>query len=126
MSLKNNNTISDERFVGGETKMLKFYIRDEHKIPVDLNGYTATLKVCKWGDYNNVILERECEIDADTTLGLIRYNLVSGDTNTWSDGIYSFQLTLLYSDQIAYKKQGVWYVKGVIGWWKKVHLYITL
>lgn len=115
MALQNSSTLKDEKFVAGETKTLKFNIRDKYETPVDLNGYTATLKVCKWGDYNNVILERECEIDTDTTLGLVKYNLVSDDTNTWIDGIYSFQLTLLYSDQIAYKKQGVWYIKGVIG-----------
>lgn len=110
-----NNTLQDEHFIAGETKTLKFLIEDKNEIPVDLNGYEATLKVCKWGDYNNVILERECEIDADTTLGLVRYNLVSSDTNTWNDGTYRIQLTLVYSDQITYKKQGNWYVRGVIG-----------
>lgn len=113
--MSSQNSIQDEKFIAGETKTLMFYIEDERGNPMDLRGYTATLKVCRWGSYNSVILQRDCVVDADTTLGLVKYNLISSDTNTWSDGTYRFQLTLIYNDQITYKKQGNWYIRGVVG-----------
>ena len=113
------NSQYQEEFKAGETKLIKFYMKngkkDDAKIPVDLNGYEANLKVCKWGEMNNIILNKPCTIDQDTTLGLITYNLIPEDTKTWTDGTYIFQLTLTYSSQTTYKKQGKWYVTGGIG-----------
>ena len=112
------NSQYQEEFKAGETKLIKFYIKneeDDNGIPVDLNGYEANLKACKWGEMNNIKLNKPCTIDQDTTLGLITYNLMPDDTKTWTDGTYVFQLTLTYNSQTTYKRQGKWYVTGRIG-----------
>ncbi len=115
--MKNNNEITYDTFCAGSTKKLFFNIQAKTQqglTPADLSGFTANIKVYKFGLPNNILIDDECMISA-SKLGLVIYDLKPSDTIDFSEGVYCVQLTLVdTSNSFVYKRHCNWYVQEKI------------